>query len=353
MPTGIHNIRHYHRRIPSGFGLSRTLAMITAVLIVGGCVISPHRVVLNETPPAAACYVTKHFPTSLYRLAAGDVLEFLYLTIPTVTNKPYRLSVSDQIDVEFNFHPVMNRTVRVRPDGMISIPRKNDVRAANLTADELKNKLTKIYSDILRKPEITVTVRDFNVRLDEIQRAIETAPHGQARLIKVRPDGHLSLPLIPDMTAAGRTIPEITKQVNNKYASLLGDIEVSVLLREVVGNLIFVDGEVAKPGVFNMRGPTTVQEAIAMAGGTRDTAEPSSVLVITKGPGGKFLTRLTNLTHLNSNMDYMLRRNDMVYVPKSVIARADVWVDQNIRKLLLFDGWGMGLTADLGRTRTR
>ena len=109
-----------------------------------------------------------------------------------------------------------------------------------------------------------------------------------------------------------------------------------------------------KPGVFNMnRGPMTVQNAIAMAGGMKDTAEPRTVLVISRGPDGRMLSRTTNLTGLTAATDYLLHRGDLVYVPKTAIARADVWVDQNIRKLLMFNSWSIGLQSDLGRTNPR
>ncbi len=333
--------------------VSRQVCILMLVLLLGGCVLPRHRAVVNETPDHVVQKVTQHFPCSLYRLAAGDVLEFLYLTIPSVTTDPYRLSVRDQIDVEFSFHPEMNRTVRVRPDGKISIPRKDDVVVAGLTAEEVKKKLTHIYSDLLKDPVITITVREFNARLSEIQRALATAPTGQARVINIGPDGTVALPLIPEMRAEGLSIPELTREVNARYEKIFGEIKVSVLLKEVVGNLIFVDGEVNKPGVLNAKGPTTVQQAIAMAGGTKDSAEPRSVLVISKGPDGRFITRTTDLTTLTSRADYYLNRNDLVFVPASLIARADVWVDQNVRKLLLFQGWSLGINADLGRTTSR
>ena len=100
--------------------------ILLAVVVAAGCVVPRQRVVVNETPPAVAQRVTSQFPSSLYRLAAGDILEFLYLTIPAATGQPYRLAPQDQIDIEFVFHPEMNRTLRIRPDGKVSVPRKGD-----------------------------------------------------------------------------------------------------------------------------------------------------------------------------------------------------------------------------------
>lgn len=341
---------HRTLRIPS---LLLKVTVVLMVLLSAGCMIPRHRVAVNETPECVAQAVTKHFPASLYRLSPGDLLEFLYLAIPTVTHKPYRLSVGDRIDIEFAFHPEMNRTVTVRPDGGISIPRRDDVKVAGMTASQVKSKLTKVYSDLLRDPEITVTVRDYNVRLTEIQRAVSTAGTGQGREIRIRPDGHVSLPLIADMPAAGMTVPTLTSEVNKRYRDLLGEIKVSVLLREISGNVVFVDGQVRNPGVFTMQQPLTVQQVIALAGGTTPEAEPRTVLVVSRGPGGRFLTRTTNLEDLSSKTDYHLVNGDLVYVPRSRISRANIWVDQNIRNLLMFDGWSLGLSTDLGRSTSR
>lgn len=341
------------RRIAVTQSRAQWIIAVLVVVAAAGCVIPPQRVVVNETPPELAQKVTEHFPTSLYRLATGDILEVLYLTIPSVTRQPYKLSVRDQIDIEFAFHPEMNRTVRVRPDGKISIPRKNDVYVADMTPDDVKKKLTGIYADLLKQPDITVTVREFNARLAEVQRAIATAPYGQARLITIRPDGHISLPLIPDLRAEGRTVGDITKDVNARYRKLIGDINVSVLLREVIGNLVFVDGEVNTPGVHNIKGPVTLQQAIALSGGIKDTAEPRTVLVVSRAPDGKFIARTADLAALSSTSDYHLGRGDLVYVPKSRIARANVWVEQNISKLLLFTGWNVGINSDYGRVTSR
>jgi polysaccharide export outer membrane protein len=329
-------------------------AVITVVLISGGCVIPRHRGIVPDPPPGMmGPRITQHFPANLYRLAEGDTMEFLYLTVPQKTPGPYKLSIKDSVDVEFAFHPELNRTVRVRPDGRISIPRKPDVMVAGMTSEQASDMLKQVYADLLREPEITVTVREFNAKLDELQKAIATAPYGQARVVAIRPDGNISLPFIPDIRASGLTLPEITRVVNKQYASIIADMQVSVLLKDVVGNLVFIDGEVNRPGVFNMRGPLTVQQAIAMAGGTKSTAEPRTVLLLSKAPDGSIAPRTVDLTAINATTDYTLGRDDLVYVPRSTIAKANIWVDQNVKGLLMFQGWSLGLSGAFGRQGSR
>lgn len=342
--------------VKKGFmALRRCLALVCVLtMALGGCVIPRHRgVVVEPFPISASMSVTPHFPVGAYKLTEGDTLEFIYLTRPQKTATSYRLQVKDQIDVEFTYHPELNRTLRIRPDGKISIPRKTDVVVAGLTPDQASAMLRDTYSNLLKDPEITVTVREFNAKLDELQKAIATAPYGQARVSSIRPDGGLSLPYIPDVQAAGLSVPELTAKVNKQYADLISDMTVSVLLKDVVGNLVFVDGEVDKPGVFTMKGPMTVQAALALAGGTKNTAEPRTVLVMTKGNDGTIIPRTIDLTAMTGATDYTLQKNDLIYVPKSLIARADVWVDQNIRQLIMFQGWSLGLSTQLGRQTSR
>lgn len=331
------------------------MVLCSAAICLSGCVATKDRAVGQIDHPAAtiASAITNHFPTSLYHLSEGDSLEVMYLTRPKETSAPYKLQVKDAIDIEFTYHPEMNRTVRVRPDGRISIPRKKDVSVAGMTPDQVSAMLKQMYSDLLKDPEITVTVREFGAKLDELQKALATAPYGQARLVTIRPDGRISVPLIADVQAAGRTVPQLTEALNKEYQHLISDMNISVLLRDVVGNLVFVDGQVEKPGVFTMKGPTTVQQAIAMANGTKPTAEPRSVLVLNKNAKGNIIPKTVDLTRITGGTDYVLSKNDLVYVPRSLISRADIWVDQNVKQLLLFNGWSLGLGTQAGRQGTR
>ena len=338
---------------PSRKPKHRRLLAVTVLLVVSGCVIPIHRSVVNEVPLNHIMRVTRHFPMEMYRLSAGDVLEFLYLTIPTVTKTPYRIAALDQLDLEFGYHPELNRAVRVRPDGKISIPHKPDLYVAGLTVDQLRSKLKQIYNDVLRDPEVTVTLREFNAKKEEIQKAMASGPCNKAREVRIAPDGSVALPLISHMQAEGLSVPELTNRVNAQYNRLIGEVKVSILLKEINGNVAFIDGQVAKPGVYKMTGRRTVQQVIALAGGTTTDAEPRTVLVVSKTSDGLYISRTCDLTNLSSRSDLQLRAGDLIYVPRSRISRADVWVEQNIQRLLLFGPWNLGLRADLGRVTRR
>jgi polysaccharide export outer membrane protein len=73
----------------------------------------------------------------------------------------YTIAPGDQLDIKFFFNPELNETIRVRPDGMISLQLIDEIQAAGLQPTELDQKLTDLYSRELRKPVLTVIVRSF------------------------------------------------------------------------------------------------------------------------------------------------------------------------------------------------
>ncbi len=80
--------------------------------------------------------------------------------LPPVEWRPYRIQIDDQLDVKFWGNTELDQGVRVRPDGMISMPYVDDVRAAGLTPAELDAELTRRYSEELTLPELTVIVTE-------------------------------------------------------------------------------------------------------------------------------------------------------------------------------------------------
>ena len=76
--------------------------------------------------------------------------------------------------------------------------------------------------------------------------------------VTVRPDGRISLQLVHEVMTAGLTPAELTGLLTKKYAAELKKPEVTVIVRSSGGHKIYVDGEVAKPGMFSLMGFTTV-----------------------------------------------------------------------------------------------
>jgi uncharacterized protein involved in exopolysaccharide biosynthesis/protein involved in polysaccharide export with SLBB domain len=152
--------------------------------------------------------------------------------------------------------------------------------------------------------------------------------------VSVRPDGRISLQFANDVMAAGLTPAELTDVLTEKYSTEFVDPRITVLVRSYEGNRVYVDGEVIKPQMFRLGANLTVSQAIASAGGLKDTARRHDVRVIRRKADKKPLVIPVDLAQVfngtDINQDIVLQPYDIVYVPKSTIANVNVWVQQYI-----------------------
>jgi polysaccharide export outer membrane protein len=149
----------------------------------------------------------------------------------------------------------------------------------------------------------------------------------------VRPDGRISLELIGEVMAAGRTPLGLKTFLTEKYAKELKNPEVTVIVRSF-GSRIYVDGEVKKPGEFELLRPLTVMQAISRAEGLTEKAWKEA-LVIRRIKGKEPLVMKLDLNEVLTGKDFSqdvgLVAFDIVYVPRSPIADVNLWVHQYIR----------------------
>ncbi len=103
----------------------------------------------------------------------------------------------------------------------------------------------------------------------------------------VRPDGRISVPLIGDVTASGCTPEQLEKDISERLSKFIKDPQVNVGILAVGSKKYFILGEVNKPGSFPLVVPTNVLEALVNAGGFRDFANTSKILILR---GNKVIT---------------------------------------------------------------
>jgi protein involved in polysaccharide export with SLBB domain len=180
--------------------------------------------------------------------------------------KEYVLQPGDVISVAFFYFPRLDTTVKIRPDGYISLSPIDDVKAAGLNTRELDEKLTRLYAERIENPELTVTVKEFATQK------------------------------------------------------------------------IYVGGEVKSAGFFDLENNMTSLQAIFKAGGALNTGNLESVIIIRREKDGSPRLFSVNLKQdLESRKitnDIYLNSLDVVYIPQTMIARIDQFVEQYIDKLL-------------------
>jgi protein involved in polysaccharide export with SLBB domain len=154
-------------------------------------------------------------------------------------------------------------------------------------------------------------------------------------LTLIRPDGKLSLQLVGEIYAQGRTPAELTQHLRDAYSTELRDPEIAVFVRAMAAR-VFVDGEIARPGGYPWSRQITALQAVARAGGFRVTADNDYIVVLRRAADGTqqlFEIRLDDSDDKHGqSSDLYLAPYDLVLVPASGVADVNKWVDQYIRQ---------------------
>ena len=124
------------------------------------------------------------------------------------------------------------------------------------------------------------------------------------RSVPVRPDGRISLPLLKDIPAAGRTPAQLALDIEGRLKEFMTTAVVSVIVSEVNSFRVSVLGKVQQPGLYNFRAPTTVLEALAAAGGLQEYAKEGDILVLRRPPSGGPDDRRDAPDYLRLEFDY-------------------------------------------------
>lgn len=139
-----------------------------------------------------------------------------------------------------------------------------------------------------------------------------------SRTVPVRPDGMISLPLLNDVKAAGLTPMELRDSLMKKLVEFVPSPEIAVIVTEVRSFMISVIGQVSKPGRYDLKSSATIVDALAMAGGFKEFAARSRVVVIRSEAGAQKRIPF-DYDKLgapkNPQENFALRPGDIVMVP--------------------------------------
>lgn len=157
----------------------------------------------------------------------------------------------------------------------------------------------------------------------------------------VQPDGLLALRELKQIPAEGMTVAELEEAIRASYADILRDPQVTVILKDFAKPYFIASGEVTRPGKYELRGDTTLSEALAMAGGLNKQAKHSQVVLFRRVGSSGFEPRTVNvkamLNSRNLAEDIHLRPGDVVFVPQNTISK--------VRRYLPASSLGMYLNS--------
>jgi polysaccharide biosynthesis/export protein len=158
---------------------------------------------------------------------------------------------------------------------------------------------------------------DYRIGREDVLEVVVWHEPELTRVVPVRPDGRISLPLAGEVEAAGKTPSELQTGLTQALKPFIQDAAVAVVVREINGARVFVLGEVARPGGFPLRGPMTVVQAIALAGGRTPFGGDDVVWLRQKPDGSSERVRLSfnELVKGEAAGALWLRGGDVLYVP--------------------------------------
>ncbi len=139
-----------------------------------------------------------------------------------------------------------------------------------------------------------------------------------SRVVPVRPDGKISLPLLGEFEAAGSTAKQLEASISKKLETIVTNPQVTVIVMEIRSQKYSIMGEVNRPGTFPLTPQMTVLEAVAVAGGLRDFAKPKKMYILRRGPNNtptKIPVNYKEILNGAAGQNNMLQARDTIVVP--------------------------------------
>jgi protein involved in polysaccharide export with SLBB domain len=154
--------------------------------------------------------------------------------------------------------------------------------------------------------------------------------------ITIGPDGKVSILLLDVVDAAGLTTAKLDEMITARYAGFYRDPQVTVNVKSYANQKIYVTGEVQQPGLLPLAGEMSAGRAVIQAGGLKPSAKSTNVILVRKdGNGAPVVTRLDlGAVFRGTAQDVPLMPFDVVYVPRSKIARVDEFMNQYVKQLV-------------------
>lgn len=134
----------------------------------------------------------------------------------------------------------------------------------------------------------------------------------------VRPDGRISLPVLQDVTAAGLTPEQLRDSLTKTAERFVEDPNVTVVVKEINSRRVFITGQVAKPGPYNLTSPMTIVQLIALAGGLLEYADGKNIVIMRTENANPVSYRFNYkevIERKNLKQNIQLKPGDTVLVP--------------------------------------
>jgi polysaccharide export outer membrane protein len=175
--------------------------------------------------------------------------------------------------------------------------------------------------------------RDSRYKLapgDSFDINFDLSPEFNQTGVAVQPDGFVTLHGVGDVKVQGETVPQLTETLRKTYGKILNNPAISVVLKDFQRPYFIADGQVARPGKYELRGDTTLTEAVAMAGGFLESAKHSQVVLYRRVDDNWTSAQLINVKKMEAEHslreDPFMHPGDMLFVPKNKLSKVKPFI---------------------------
>lgn len=145
-----------------------------------------------------------------------------------------------------------------------------------------------------------------------------------SKTVQVRPDGRISMPLVGDVLAVGRTTGQLTDELATRLKSYMENPTISIVVSQVNSYTIYVLGEVVKPGRYPLKSKTTLLQAITISSGFTPVAARNKIVIFRFGKDGEGLQKIKAsyddiVLRDGSAQNIELKPGDQIVVPSETM----------------------------------
>jgi polysaccharide export outer membrane protein len=199
----------------------------------------------------------------------------------------------------------------------------------------LRDTLEEQFKKYYKVPSIIVTPIKMNTQLDDLRNAIggRSGLGPQVRPGKVTPEGTVQLPAVGTVPAQGLTLREFKAELDARYNELIEGVEVTPVLTIRAPRYAYVLGEVKLPGRYTLEAPTTVMQAVALAGSWNFGANLHQVIIFRRADDWRLIATILDLraAFLGRKScpaaEIWVSDSDLIILPKSHIQLTDNWIE--------------------------
>lgn len=168
---------------------------------------------------------------SEHLISPNDELDVFLSTKVLQKDPDYEVMIGDTLNIKFEHASKYDVNPIIRKNGSILLPFVGEYNVSGKSTLLIQQDLVELYSAVFRKPQLKVTLPEYLAKIRELRNELRTAKRGLRRLVTVGIDGNTVFPLLGEYKVSGKTLNEVTKELNAEYVKINPMLQADLFLK--------------------------------------------------------------------------------------------------------------------------